>query len=126
EWPMDADGDEARYAVLVGSTVVGLIQYGEEADPQYRHASVDIMLDPPVHGRGYGRDSIRTLVRHLIEDRGHHRVVIDPAAGNTRAISVYSSLGFRPVGVLRRYERDPDGNGWHDGLLMDLLAGELQ
>jgi aminoglycoside 6'-N-acetyltransferase len=26
--------------------------------------------------------------------------------------------------VLRDYERGPDGT-WHDGLLMDLLAGEL-
>lgn len=34
--------------------------------------------------------------------------------------------GFRPVGVLRRYEHDADGTGWHDGLLMDLLAEELQ
>jgi aminoglycoside 6'-N-acetyltransferase len=26
---------------------------------------------------------------------------------------------------MRRYERDPDG-GWRDGLLMDLLAEELE
>jgi hypothetical protein len=26
---------------------------------------------------------------------------------------------------MRRYERDATGGGWHDGLLMDLLAGEL-
>jgi aminoglycoside 6'-N-acetyltransferase len=28
--------------------------------------------------------------------------------------------------VMRRYERDADGGGWHDGLLMDLLADELK
>jgi aminoglycoside 6'-N-acetyltransferase len=33
-------------------------------------------------------------------------------------------MGFRRVGVLRRYERDP-GGGWRDGLLLDLLAEEL-
>jgi hypothetical protein len=27
------------------------------------------------------------------------------------------------VGVIRRYERDVEGEGWHDGLLMELLAG---
>ncbi len=32
--------------------------------------------------------------------------------------------GFRPVGIMRRYQRDPDGT-WHDGLLMDLLADEF-
>jgi aminoglycoside 6'-N-acetyltransferase len=62
-------------------------------------------------------------VRHLIEDRGHHRLTIDPAAANERAIRCYAGVGFRPVGVLRQYERDDDG-GWHDGLLMDLLAAD--
>jgi len=33
-------------------------------------------------------------------------------------------VGFRPVGVMRRYERGADGT-FHDGLLMDLLAEEL-
>jgi aminoglycoside 6'-N-acetyltransferase len=28
------------------------------------------------------------------------------------------------VGVMRSYERDVDGEGWHDGLLMELIAGE--
>jgi aminoglycoside 6'-N-acetyltransferase len=40
------------------------------------------------------------------------------------AIRCYSKVGFRPVGILRRSERGPDGS-WHDGLLMDLLAEEL-
>jgi aminoglycoside 6'-N-acetyltransferase len=26
---------------------------------------------------------------------------------------------------MRRYERDATGSGWHDGLLMDLLAEDL-
>ena len=25
---------------------------------------------------------------------------------------------------MRRYERDAGGEGWHDGLLMELVAGE--
>jgi len=36
-----------------------------------------------------------------------------------------SAAGIRPVGVLRRYERDVDGTDWHQGLLMNLLAEEL-
>jgi aminoglycoside 6'-N-acetyltransferase len=119
------DDDVTCFAVLVDGAVRGMIQYGEEDDPDYRHASIDIYLDPEVHGRGVGRDAVRTLARHLIEDLGHHRVVIDPAADNVAAIRCYTAVGFKPVGVLRRYERDADGTGWHDGLLMDLLADEL-
>ncbi len=29
------------------------------------------------------------------------------------------------LGIMRRYERDANGAEWHDGLLMDLLADEL-
>ncbi|MGW7690462.1 GNAT family N-acetyltransferase [Streptomyces asiaticus] len=104
--------------------VIGLIQWSAEADPEYRHASIDIYLDPAVHGRGLGTDAVRTLARHLIADHGHHRIVIDPAADNAAAIRCYAKVGFRPVGVMRSYERGADGT-WHDGLLMDLLAEEL-
>ena len=34
------------------------------------------------------------------------------------------AIGFRPIGVQRRYERGPDGT-FHDGLLLDLLRDEL-
>jgi len=112
------------YAIELDDRVVGWIQWGEEDDPDYRHANVDIYVDPAVHGRGVGTDAVRTLARHLIVDRGHHRLVIDPAADNAAAIRCYGKVGFRPVGVMRRYERSADGT-WHDGLLMDLLAEDL-
>jgi aminoglycoside 6'-N-acetyltransferase len=90
----------------------------------YRHAAIDIALHPDFAGRGLGPDAVRTLARHLFSERGHHRLTIDPAVDNVRAIAAYRRVGFQPVGVMRRYERGPDGT-WHDGLLMDLLAGEL-
>jgi aminoglycoside 6'-N-acetyltransferase len=104
--------------------IAGAIQWHAEDEPDYRHAGIDIYLDPALHGRGIGTDAVRTLARHLIADQGHHRLVIDPAADNEAAIRCYSKVGFRPVGVMRNYERGMDGS-WHDGLLMDLLADEL-
>lgn len=104
--------------------VVGAIQWEAEEDPMYRHAGIDLYIEPSFHGRGLGTDAVRTLARHLIEDHGHHRLVIDPAADNLAAIACYRKVGFRPVGVMRQYERSPDGV-WHDGLLMELLADEL-
>jgi len=124
KWPFD-DPSATRFSILLDGAVRGMVQYGEEEDPAYRHASLDIFLDPAEHGRDIGRDAVRALACHLVRDRGHHRLVIDPAADNEPAIRCYSAVGFRPVGVMRRYERDVDGTGWHDGLLMDLLAEEL-
>jgi aminoglycoside 6'-N-acetyltransferase len=103
---------------------VGMVQAGEEPDPDYRHAGIDLFLDPSVHGHGLGRDVVRTVATWLVRERGHHRLVIDPAADNAPAIACYRAVGFRPVGVMRRYERGPDGT-FHDGMLMDLLAEDL-
>jgi aminoglycoside 6'-N-acetyltransferase len=60
----------------------------------------------------------------LIEERGHHRITIDPATDNAAALRSYEKVGFKPVGVMRQHERDADGEGWHDSLLMELLASE--
>lgn len=110
--------------IELGREVVGFIQYGEELEPAYRHAWIDVALHDDHHGRGLGRDAVATLARHLFDDRGHHRITIDPALTNERAIRCYRGVGFRPVGVMRCYELGADGT-WHDSLLMDLLAGEF-
>lgn len=116
--------DTVVFAIEVDDELVGSIQYVEEPAPDYRHASIDVFLHPSWHGKGLGTDAIRTLARHLIHDRGHHRLAIDPAAANERAIRTYERVGFRPVGVMRNYERNPEGE-WQDCLLMDLLEKDL-
>jgi len=114
-----------RLTVEVHGRVAGLAQYWEEEDPQYRHAEVDIALDPALHGRGLGSEAVRLVVSHLLGVRGHHRVTIDPAAANLVAIRCYEKAGFSRVGIMRRAERDVDGRGWHDTLLMEILASDL-
>ena len=119
------DPESTRLTIVVDGAVAGLIQFFEETEPKYRHAAVDLFVDPALHGRGIGTEALRRVVRHLIDERGHHRITIDPAADNAAAIRSYEKAGFRRVGVMRRYERDAVGPGWHDGLLMDLLADEI-
>jgi aminoglycoside 6'-N-acetyltransferase len=111
-------------SIVLDGRVVGAIQWAAEEDPDYRHASIDVFVDPAVHGRGVGTDAVRTLAAHLVDTHRFHRLTIDPAADNAAAIRCYAKVGFKPVGLLREYERGADG-AWHDGLLMDLLAAEL-
>jgi aminoglycoside 6'-N-acetyltransferase len=112
------------YVIEADGAVVGWIQWQAEEEPDYRHASIDIYVDPAHHGRGVGTDAVRTLARHLFSAHGHHRIEIDPAVDNAAAIRAYTKVGFRPVGVTRRSERGADGT-WHDSLLMDLLVEDL-
>ena len=120
-----SDPEVTGFAIEAGGEVVGAIGFYEEDAPDYRHAGMDLFVATESQNQGFGREALRLLARHLFEERGHHRLVIDPAADNHAAIRAYEKVGFRPVGVMRRYERLPGGE-WHDGLLMDLLADELQ
>jgi aminoglycoside 6'-N-acetyltransferase len=121
---IDGDPEEDPFVVEHDGEVIGYIQAVEEEEPDFRHAGIDLFLRTDAQGRGLGPDAIRTVAIDLIDRRGHHRITIDPAADNSRAIAAYAKLGFRPVGVMRRYQRLRDGR-WVDALLMDLLADEL-
>lgn len=120
DFPLSDDPGAVRFVIEHEHEVIGLVQYEEEDDPNYRNAWIDIFVAPEHHGRGLGTEALETICRHLIDERGHHRLVIDPAADNAAAIRCYAKAGFEPVGVMRRYERAPDGR-WRDGLLMELV-----
>ena len=119
------DANWTVWAIEVGGEFAGSIQAAENDDDDYKSAGIDIFMHSRFQGRGLGTDAVRTLARYLIEVRGHHRLTIDPAADNARAIRTYEKVGFKPVGVMRRYERGVSGE-YHDGLLMDMLADELR
>jgi aminoglycoside 6'-N-acetyltransferase len=116
--------DGRAFAIELGGAVVGWLGFEEELEPDYAHASLDVFLAPGAQDRGLGRATLRLAAQWLVRERGHHRLTIDPAVENARAIRAYEKVGFRPVGVMRRYERRADGR-LGDNLLMDVLAEEL-
>ena len=121
-FPMSDEPDVTRLVIRHEGEIAGMVQFGEEEEPKYRSASIDIFVAPAHHRRGEAGEAIRLVLDHLIGERGHHRVTIDPAADNAAAIACYAKVGFREVGVMRLAERDSDGRGWHDQLLMELVV----
>jgi aminoglycoside 6'-N-acetyltransferase len=128
-WP---DYDEARVrselgealTILVDGAVAEWLFVTEEADPQFPCVSLDIALGTAFQDQGYGTETLRLAIRHHL-DRGCPRFAIDPAVDNERAIRAYEAVGFKPVGVQRRYERVAAGV-FRDGLLMDLLPEDFR
>lgn len=59
-----------------------------------------LFVAPHSRGKGVGR----TLVEHLVRERGIRRVDVNEQ--NAQAVGFYRRLGFRPVS---RNERDPSG-----------------
>lgn len=117
-FPFDHEPDTTVWLIEHAGALAGLIQAYEEPEPDARHASIDLFLDPALHRRGLGSDALRTLMRELVEVRGHHRLTIDPEPDNLAAIACYEGVGFERVGVMRRSWRHPE-RGWRNGLLMD-------
>jgi aminoglycoside 6'-N-acetyltransferase len=92
-----------NYTVMLDERVIGFAQWYSEAETIIRFAGLDLFLDPAVHGRGLGLETVRVLCAHLIDDHGFHRIVVDPEVENEIAIACLRKAGFRPVGVLREY-----------------------
>ena len=116
---------DITFVVLVDGEIAGLMLYEDETDPEYRHVGLDISLATRFQAQGIAAEALRQAIRHFAR-QGHHRFAIDPAADNENAIKAYGKVGFKPVGVMRKYERHGEDQPWHDSLLMDLLVEELE
>jgi len=122
-WPLAAERDvHEKFTITVEGEVAGFVQFFEEPDPDARHADVDIFLGPDHQDRGIGTEAMRVLVRHLIQEGGHHRVTLTTSPANERAIRAYEKVGFRRVGVLSKSARSRATGRWEDELLMELVV----
>jgi aminoglycoside 6'-N-acetyltransferase len=121
-WPLEPEPPLEKRAIVVDGELAGYIQFEEELDDDFRHADVDIFLGPASQDRGLGTEAMRAIVRHLVEERGHHRVTLSTAVDNARAIRVYEKVGFRRVGVMRKSSRSHVSGEWDDELLMEYVV----
>ena len=69
------------YAIEVDGAVGGWLHVHEEADPDWPSVAFDVLVSERLRGGGYGREALRTAIRWLAEERGHHRFTIDPSVG---------------------------------------------
>jgi aminoglycoside 6'-N-acetyltransferase len=67
---------------------------------------LDMFLVPAARGRGLGPDAARAMARHLVDERGHTRVTVDPYEWNEKAVRAWERAGF--VEVSRGHPPDED------------------
>lgn len=121
-WPLAAEEGLHKLVITVDGEVAGFMQFAEQLDPDSRSVDMDVFLGPAHQDRGLGTDAVRTILRHLIDERGHHRVTLSTSPENARAIRVYEKTGFRAVGVTAKSQRNPVSGEWEDELLMELVV----
>jgi RimJ/RimL family protein N-acetyltransferase len=119
----NSDGDTSRvfFAIraLGDPAIIGHVQI-RAIDAIHRSASIGIRIgEPHLRGQGMGRDAMELAIRYCWDHLNLTRLGLSVFAGNERAVRLYTALGFRQEGVLRR-ALFIDGR-WIDLMLMALL-----
>jgi aminoglycoside 6'-N-acetyltransferase len=82
-----------------------------------------VAVHPRFRGRRLADDAARLLQRHLLLERGLHRIELEIYGFNERAQRHAERSGFVREGVKRRAYAH--GDGWADGVLYALVAEDL-
>ena len=81
-------------------------------------------IHPAFRGRRLADEAARLFQRHLLHERGFHRIELEIYGFNERAQRHAERSGFVREGVKRKaYRRD---DGWVDGVLYALVAEDLE
>jgi RimJ/RimL family protein N-acetyltransferase len=82
-----------------------------------------LAVHPDFRGRRLADDAARLFQRHLIRERGYHRIELEIYGFNERAQRHAERSGFVREGVKRQAYRR--GDGWEDGILYAVVAEDL-
>jgi RimJ/RimL family protein N-acetyltransferase len=82
-----------------------------------------LAIHPDFRGRRVADDAARLFQRHLVRERGFHRIELEIYGFNERAQRHAERSGFVREGVKRRAYAH--GDGWADGVLYALVAEDL-
>ena len=89
------------FAIEYEGRAIGHANY-REWQPKSRSAEVGIGIgEPALWSKGFGREALGLLLRHLVDDLGAHRVNLHVLAYNDRAIAAYRAAGFAVEGIER-------------------------
>ena len=84
-------------------------------------ADFSIYVERGARGRGVGRAMLARLVE-LGREHGYHKLVLSAFPTNASGMALYTSLGFRTVGVYR--EQGRLDRQWVDTIIMEKLLDE--
>ncbi|HEX8749203.1 MAG TPA: GNAT family protein [Pyrinomonadaceae bacterium] len=94
--------DAVLFAIrLTTGELIGTCQL-HSIHPVHRSAELQIRLgNSSEHGKGYGTDAVRLLLRFAFKDLNLRRVYLHVFSTNLAAVRVYEKVGFVREGLLR-------------------------
>lgn len=107
----------ARGGELIGRIGVFAI------DHEHRDGELGIVIgEPDYWGKHYGRDAIKTMLRHLFTTTSLDRIYLFTFADNLRAQHCFAACGFHSLGAARRFSPEV---GEYDGIEMEITRREF-
>lgn len=103
-----------RFGIVVGGTLIGTCGLTDWDDALTLSLYIGIG-EKAYWGQGYGRAAVGALLDYAFVHRNAHKVWLEVAADNERAIRAYKSCGFVQEGRIRE-------NAWRDGHYVDELV----
>lgn len=98
------EDDEKRcrimYMVELGSTVIGKIKVGLEADEGFISG---FGILPQYRGKGLGKQALKAAL-NILRENGIHKAALEVAVQNKNALNLYKSCGFVEEYVMDYYE----------------------
>lgn len=124
KWLDECPQDTFRFSLRLkeGNELIGYAELNGILWP-HRTGWVTIAIaDETKWGKGYGREAMQCLIRYAFRELNLYRLQLTVFSYNTRAKTLYESLGFRREGCYREFlERDGKR---HDMYLYGLLRKE--
>lgn len=118
-----ADCFRAGYSTWV-ALVEGVVRgFAVMSTSPFEAELLNICVDPSVQRCGIGRALLQRVLADAQEQQ-LERVLLEVRASNDRAITLYTDMGFQPIGVRRRYYPLADGQR-EDALLFFLGFADI-
>lgn len=121
-WAIVPDNRQASDPAIIG--MIFLI----DIDGWSSSARIQVVLGKDYRGRGYSRDAMPRVMTYAFATEptglGLHRIWVGVPSTNTRALSVYQSLGFVRTGVSRDALWDESQQKYQDFVVLDTLGDE--
>lgn len=92
-------------------------------DWEHRQAEMGVVIGEHGYwGKGYGRDAVMTLLRHVFETTSLDHINLFTYPDNVRAQRCFAACGFRVLGTARRFSPDV---GEFDGVEMAITREQF-
>ena len=104
-------------------TIVGVINYSEDNYSRNVY-SISLTIGKKYWRKGYGTDSMKTILKYLFLKRKVHKVELEVVRENEAAVLFYKKCGFIEEGIRRKkyyYKGE-----YLDTILMGLLKEEFK